>query len=99
MHHPPFFPTTLFIHHRAQAAGELSGWELPTSISLPVLLCRGEDGDLSETSLQAAAGRLTDARTVTFERAGNCMHIDASELFLTKLDEFMLQIEATVLAA
>lgn len=82
-----------------QAAGELKGWELPAGIPLPALLCRGKDGDLSETSLQAAAERMPDARTVTFARAGNCMHIDASELFLTKVDEFMLQVEANVLAA
>lgn len=82
-----------------QAAGELEGWELPKGISLPVLMCRGEDGDLSEASLQAAAARVADSRTVTFARAGNCMHIDASELFLTRVDEFMLQVEAKLINA
>lgn len=57
-------------------------------------MCRGEDGDLSDASLQAAAAMVPNGRTVTFQRAGNCVHIDASELFLTKVDEFMLQVEA-----
>jgi pimeloyl-ACP methyl ester carboxylesterase len=80
----------------AQVEGRLANWNMDGrlgGINVPTLLARGDGDEVSLASSEVLQAGIPAAELVTFEGSGSMVQIDAWEVFVQRVVEFLEKSE------